>query len=269
MSYILNNIKFTPFEGVNKLIVTSKFGERTFYNNVTKKNVTSYHKGIDVIGGNNVVAISDGTVIDVRDGISGYSEKNASGNFVIIEHSNKIKSQYCHMKNGSIKVNVGTKIKKGDIIGVIGSTGYATGVHLHLGIKENNNWVNPEDYIIGNKIIDTFENEKEEMDYFYYEIQKGDTLSSIAQKYNCSINTLASINHIINKNLIYAGEKMKIPKNTNSHDGSKTYVVKKGDTLSSIAQKYNTTWKNIYNKNKNIIGNNPNLIVPGQVLVII
>ena len=47
-----------------------------------------------------------------------------------------------------------------------------------------------------------------------------------------------------------------------------TYVVKQGDTLSAIAKKYNTTWQKIYDKNKNIIGNNPNLIRVGQKLKI-
>ena len=45
-----------------------------------------------------------------------------------------------------------------------------------------------------------------------------------------------------------------------------TYIVKSGDTLSGIAKKYNTTWQEIYEKNKSVIGDNPNLIKPGQVL---
>ena len=47
-----------------------------------------------------------------------------------------------------------------------------------------------------------------------------------------------------------------------------TYTVKRGDNLSIIAQKYNTTWQKIYDKNKGVIGSNPNLIYPGQVLKI-
>lgn len=47
-----------------------------------------------------------------------------------------------------------------------------------------------------------------------------------------------------------------------------TYTIKKGDTLIKIAKKYNTTWKKIYQKNIDIIGDNPNLIIPGQVLKI-
>ena len=46
------------------------------------------------------------------------------------------------------------------------------------------------------------------------------------------------------------------------------YIVQKGDNLTKIAKKYKTTWQNIYNKNKDIIGNNPNLIHPGQILYI-
>ena len=57
-------------------------------------------------------------------------------------------------------------------------------------------------------------------------------------------------------------------KETTKKDNTNTYVVKKGDTLSSIAKKYNTTWQKIYNSNKSTIGNNPNLIKVGIKLKI-
>lgn len=47
------------------------------------------------------------------------------------------------------------------------------------------------------------------------------------------------------------------------------YTVKKGDTLSGIASRYGTTWQKIYEENKDVIGENPNLIYPGQVIKII
>lgn len=50
--------------------------------------------------------------------------------------------------------------------------------------------------------------------------------------------------------------------------GSEKYTVKDGDFLSVIAEKYNTNWESIYAHNKNVIGDNPDLIFPGQVLVI-
>lgn len=54
----------------------------------------------------------------------------------------------------------------------------------------------------------------------------------------------------------------------NAYSGGITYTVKKGDTLSSIAAKYGMTWQQVYARNKFVIGNNPNIIRPGQVLVI-
>lgn len=54
----------------------------------------------------------------------------------------------------------------------------------------------------------------------------------------------------------------------NDNDDTNYYIVQKGDNLTKIAKKYNTTWQYIYNKNKETIGNNPNLIYPGQKLYI-
>jgi len=58
------------------------------------------------------------------------------------------------------------------------------------------------------------------------------------------------------------------PSEDNSKPSETVYTVKKGDNLSKIAKKYNTTWQKIYNDNKKIIGSNPNLIRPGMKLVI-
>ena len=106
-----------------------------------------------------------------------------------------------------------------------------------------------------------------------YTVKSGDTLSGIASKYGTTYQTLAAYNNISNPNLIYVGQQIKIPGNgtttTNTTtNNSKTYTVKSGDTLSGIASKYGTTWQKIYNDNKSVIGSNPNLIKPGQVLTI-
>lgn len=100
-----------------------------------------------------------------------------------------------------------------------------------------------------------------------YTVVKGDTLSGIASKYGTTYQKLAEYNGISNPNLILVGQKIKIP-NSNNSSSSITYVVKSGDTLSGIASKYGMNWKDLYNKNKSVIGSNPNLIKPGQVLVI-
>ena len=97
-----------------------------------------------------------------------------------------------------------------------------------------------------------------------YTVQAGDTLSGIASKYGTTYQELARINNIANPNVIYPGQVIKI----NGGTVEKTYTVKSGDTLSGLANKYGTTWQNIYNNNRDIIGSNPNLIKPGQVLKI-
>lgn len=97
-----------------------------------------------------------------------------------------------------------------------------------------------------------------------YTVQAGDTLNGIASKYGTTYQELARINNIANPNVIYPGQVIKI----NGGTVEKTYTVKSGDTLSGIANKYGTTWQKLYEKNKSVIGNDPNLIKPGQVLKI-
>ena len=97
-----------------------------------------------------------------------------------------------------------------------------------------------------------------------YIVKKGDTLSGIASKYGTTYQVLASYNGISNPNLIGVGQTIKIPNGTMSHitnTSSRTYIVKSGDTLSSIAKKYGTTYQKIA-KDNNI--SNPNKIYPGQ-----
>ena len=96
-----------------------------------------------------------------------------------------------------------------------------------------------------------------------YTVKKGDTLSEIAMKYGTTYQELARINNIANPDLIYVGQVIKINVTTET-----TYTVKSGDTLSGIANKYGTTWQKKKKKNKSVIGNDPNLIKPGQVLKI-
>lgn len=96
-----------------------------------------------------------------------------------------------------------------------------------------------------------------------YKIQSGDTLSKIANQYNTSVSYLAQINNIANVNVIYVGQTIKVPTNTNATQV--TYTVKAGDTLSAIANKYGTTYQALAAKNGIA---DPNKIYVGQVLKI-
>ncbi len=100
-----------------------------------------------------------------------------------------------------------------------------------------------------------------------YVVKKGDTLSGIASKYKTTYQNLANYNNISNPNKIYTGQIIKIPSG-NPLISPSTYVVKKGDTLSGIAKKYGVNWKILYEKNKSVIGKDPNIIKPGQILTI-
>ena len=93
-----------------------------------------------------------------------------------------------------------------------------------------------------------------------YTAQKGDSLYSIAQKYNTKVDDIKRINNLSNNNLSI-GQMLKIPKNNSSNT---TYIVKKGDSLYSIAKKYNTTVDNI-KKTNNL---SSNLLSVGQKIII-
>ena len=105
-----------------------------------------------------------------------------------------------------------------------------------------------------------------------YIVQSGDTLTSIAIKFDTTVQAIAELNDLQNPNLIYVGEILKIPTNSrgnlsapSSRHYIKTYIVQSGDTLTSIAKKFNTTVDKIALLN-NIT--NLNLIYPGQILKI-
>ena len=92
-----------------------------------------------------------------------------------------------------------------------------------------------------------------------YVVKKGDTLYSIARKYNTSVDNLKSINNIITDSLAI-GQIIKLPSTSNV--ASDTYIVKKGDSLYSIARTYNTS----VDKLKEINNLTSNALAIGQVL---
>ena len=94
-----------------------------------------------------------------------------------------------------------------------------------------------------------------------YTVKAGDTLSSIAEKFNTTYQAIADLNGIDNPNLIYAGQTLSIPQG----EGEITYIVQSGDTLSGIAAQFGTTINSLINKN-NI--ENPDVIYVGQKIKI-
>ncbi len=100
-----------------------------------------FHPGLDISNrrGTPIYAPADGKVVSVR--ING-----GLGKMISIEHGNGIKTRYGHLSE--FKVKVGQRVKRGEIIGLMGDTGNVTGPHLHYEVIQNNKHVNPYRFII-------------------------------------------------------------------------------------------------------------------------
>ncbi len=110
---------------------------------------------------------------------------------------------------------------------------------------------------------DTVSNKNQK--FKYITVKRDETLSKIAEEYNTSYEYLAKINNITNPNLIFVGERLKIPTfNNEIHDSSHLlYTVKSGNTLSQIARRFKVSVEKIVEINDI---KNPNLIYVGEVL---
>jgi len=98
----------------------------------------SWHKGIDIAnrGGGAILAADAGTVI-----VASWLDNTGYGNRVVIDHGNGTKTLYAHMS--SFSVVVGQTVKRGDKLGMMGSTGRSTGTHLHFEIRTGKGNANP------------------------------------------------------------------------------------------------------------------------------
>lgn len=115
----------------------------------------SFHNAIDISGtgmGSPIYASKDGTVIATEKNcanIGSYRNQcgGTYGNHVIIDHHTGYYTMYAHLLQ-NVEVNEGDKVKRGQIIGYMGSSGSSTGPHLHFGVSEGmpnqgGKWLNP------------------------------------------------------------------------------------------------------------------------------
>ena len=112
-------------------IITSEFGDRE----AIIDGMTTDHKGIDIAAnlGTSIKAVMGGTV-------SVAEENSEYGKFIKIVKDD-VMTVYAHCQK--LKVKVGDKIKEGQTIATVGSTGTSTGPHLHLEIRYKNRYINP------------------------------------------------------------------------------------------------------------------------------
>lgn len=114
--------------------ISGEFGGQRIMNKVPK----SPHRGMDIAAkeGTPVKASSSGKVV------LAYPDLFYSGNVVVIDHGFGLQTVYAHLKE--IKVKLNDNVKQGDIIGLVGKTGRATGPHLHFGASLRNVRFNPQ-----------------------------------------------------------------------------------------------------------------------------
>ena len=123
-----------------KARVSSPFGVR--FHPILKYKI--FHKGVDLAAPMNtpIMAAADGK-IDLLGRKGGY------GKYISIVHSNGWKTAYAHMNGYRKDLKVGSYVKRGEVIGYVGSTGRSTGPHLHFEVVKNKNVVSP----FGNNVI--------------------------------------------------------------------------------------------------------------------
>lgn len=129
-SLTVTNGMVTPVNGV----MTSTFGPRKH----PILGTVRIHKGVDWAApvGTPIMAAFDGEISFQGDG-GGY------GNLVKITHANGRETRYAHMQKFAIASGVGTKVKAGDVIGYIGTTGLSTGPHLHFELYRSGEAIDP------------------------------------------------------------------------------------------------------------------------------
>ena len=161
-----------------------------YYYKTGDKHSTSYgyKNAMDIAGGGNILAAEAGKVVTAKD-----LGDTSFGKYVVIEHADGSKTLYAHLKSYSVKE--GDSVKQGQIIGVMGSSGNSSGVHLHFeysagdpwkdfynaeyaeniifeqNVRSNNDSYNSDKTVV--EVIDSYY--KKEGSYYYY---KGNTAPS-------------------------------------------------------------------------------------------
>jgi murein DD-endopeptidase MepM/ murein hydrolase activator NlpD len=103
-----------------------------------------YHPGLDISAdkGTPVYATADGTVTQA-------SYSGAYGNLVVLDHQFGIETRYGHLS--AFRTQRGQTVKRGELIGLVGATGRATGPHLHYEVRVNDRILNPLQFLLNSR----------------------------------------------------------------------------------------------------------------------
>ena len=143
MDPIISRWNHTPSIWPTAGYLSSSFGLRLSpfsRSNESDEGLLGYHSGFDITNaeGTPIQTTADGVVE-----IAGWYERY--GNAVVVRHTNELETLYGHMSR--VDVKVGQRVTRGDILGAMGRTGNATGVHLHYEVRVNGHTVNPQPYM--------------------------------------------------------------------------------------------------------------------------
>lgn len=189
--------------------LTSLFGWRKYR--------PHYGTDINLETGDTIMAAFDG-MVRLAKVYYGY------GNCVIIRHKNGLETVYAHLSK--IKVETGQQVTAGTVIGLGGNTGHSYGSHLHFEIRYLGQALDTQDFI----------------DY-----EKGCLKTNCFTLRKCDVENKYDLRALHTRHRSDVG--MAKGKNYGGKSGSKSYKVRKGDTLSAIAKRRGTTVKALCKKN--------------------
>jgi len=131
-----SRLRFTPNSWPVKGAITSHYGNRADPFN----GEAEMHLGLDIS------ALYNAQIHSPADGVVLYSERKAAyGNLVIIDHGNGLTTRYGHLSRSLVRP--GQKVKRGDLVGLVGTTGRTTAPHLHYEVRQNDHPMNPRKFL--------------------------------------------------------------------------------------------------------------------------
>ena len=196
--------------------VTSPYGYRPRFRR--------QHKGVDLKAsvGDTIYAAFDGRVRINKYEAKGY------GKYIVIRHTNDLETVYGHLSR--FIAEPGTYVKAGDPIGLAGNTGRSTGPHLHFETRYMGYAINP-------AAIFDFANQTTHTDTYTFDKRT----YTQARNYSPEANAEYARAYTAQRAASAADNSHKVHKKATTRNARKTVAVKKGDSLSRIANRNNTT----------------------------
>ncbi|WP_227395027.1 M23 family metallopeptidase [Jeotgalibacillus aurantiacus] len=134
---VVNGTKEIPSKGTGSFIFPTNGG---YISSHQGPRWGDYHKGIDIAQPDNY------TIKNVDNGVVVSAGPDGDyGNKVVIDHNNGVRTTYAHL--AEIHVTPGQVVAQGESLGIMGDTGFSTGIHLHFEVHVNGQLVNPMDYL--------------------------------------------------------------------------------------------------------------------------